>query len=46
MRLKWTDAESKYFNKKIPAAERTDDWIVWVILIIVSLSGVVYLIVK
>lgn len=46
MKLKWTDAESKYFNKKIPAAERNEDWIVWVILIVVSLSGVCYLVFK
>jgi len=42
MRLKWTEAESKYFTEKIPVAERTDDAIVWFILAMVSLAGIGY----
>jgi len=39
---KYTKAELAYFNKPILKAERTDDAIVWLILSLVSLSGVAY----
>jgi hypothetical protein len=44
MRLKWTDTELKYFNKKIPTVSRTGEWIPWVILMVVSLCGLFYLV--
>uniref|UniRef100_A0A6M3XHY0 Uncharacterized protein n=1 Tax=viral metagenome TaxID=1070528 RepID=A0A6M3XHY0_9ZZZZ len=45
-KLKWSskfsEKELKYFTKKIPVAERTDDAIVWFILAMVSLCGIGY----
>mgnify|MGYP001049921148 CR=1 FL=1 len=42
MRLKWGEEELKYFNKKIPKAERYDNAIIWFILAICSLCGIGY----
>ncbi len=44
MKLRWTKEDVKYFNEKIPVVERNDDWIVWSIIAIASLSGAAYLI--
>jgi hypothetical protein len=32
MKLKWTEAEYKYFNKPIMKAERVNEWSWWVML--------------
>lgn len=42
MKLKWTDKEIKYFNKKIPV-KANHDWVTWLILAICGLTGIVYL---
>jgi len=42
MKSKWTEAELKYFTKKIPVIERNNDWIVWAILAICGLAGIGY----
>lgn len=44
MKLKWTKEEIAYFTKKVPVAERNDDWIVWTIIMIASLCGAGYFI--
>ena len=42
MRYKWGEAESKYFNKKIPIAERVswfnklEDWFIWFVVAIMA----------
>ena len=38
----WTQEEIDYFNKKVLVCKRNDDWIVWVILAMISLSGIIY----
>jgi len=43
---KWTQEEIDYFNKKVLVCKRNDDWIVWIILGIISLSGIIYLIIR
>ena len=43
MKLKWTEEEWKYFNKKIPTAERNYDWIIWAIIVLCGLAGLMYL---
>jgi len=47
-KLKWSskfsEKELKYFTKKIPVAERNDDWIIWAILVICGLAGIGYLV--
>lgn len=42
MKLKWTDKEIKYFNKKIPV-EANHDWVIWAILALCSFAGLAYL---
>lgn len=42
MKLKWSKAETKYFSKKIPVAERDYSWIIWSIMAICSLTGMGY----
>ena len=44
MKLKWTEEEIKYFDKKVPVAERNDDWVIWTIIMVASLSGIAYMI--
>lgn len=43
MKRKWSKAESKYFSKPIPTAERDYNWVVWLILAMCSLAGLGYL---
>lgn len=44
MKIKWTEEEIEYFNKKVPVAERDDDWIITAIIMVVGLSGIAYMI--
>lgn len=46
MKLKWGKADLKYFTKKILVAERSYDWAIWVVLFLVSISGLIYLLVR
>ena len=46
MRLKWIETKSSQFSEPILTAERNGEWIFWAVLIVVSLSGLVYLILR
>ena len=44
MKLRWGNEEIKGFSKPVKRARRNNDWIIWAILVIISLSGIIYLI--
>ena len=46
MKHKWTKAELAYFTKPIPKAVVDYDWVWWVAIGVISLSGLLYLIIK
>jgi len=46
MKLKVGKAQSKYLSKPIPVGELNNDWIIWLILGIVGLSGIIYLCIR
>jgi len=46
MRLKWTKSQYEYLNKPIPVTKVDWESAVWAILFVVSLSGILYLVVR
>ena len=44
MKLKVGYEKIKGFSSPVKRAERNNDWVIWAILMIISLSGVIYLI--
>jgi len=46
MKLRWSNQQIKGFSSPIKKAEAVNDWIIWLILVIISLSGIVYLILE
>lgn len=46
MKHKWTKADHAYFTKPIPKVEVDYDWVWWVAIGVISLSGLLYLLIK
>lgn len=43
MKLKWTESQREYLNKPIPVTKADWDSAVWFIILLISLSGLIYL---